>query len=134
MRRLETTKKELMALEKKYWDAVKDRDPATATSLSGDTCVVVGAQGVGEIDKPTLAKMLVGAPYELKDFELSDVHMHPVSDDVAAIAYKVTEDIVVDGKELTLEAYDSSVWAKRDGRWVCVVHTESLAGDPYGRH
>ena len=21
-----------------------------------------------------------------------------------------------------------------DGKWVCAVHTESLAGDPFGRH
>lgn len=32
------------------------------------------------------------------------------------------------------EAFDSSVWVHRIGHWVCAVHTESLAGDPFGRH
>ena len=41
--------------------------------------------------------------------------------------------MVVDGKPLTLEAYDSSVWVRRDGNWRCAAHTETLAGDPYGR-
>ena len=50
------------------------------------------------------------------------------------IAYKMKEDLVVDGEGIQLEAFDSSVWVRRDGKWVCVVHTESLAGDPFGRH
>ena len=130
----EVTKRELLDLEKQYWTAIKERNPSAATTLSADTCVVVGAQGVGELDKATLANMMRGATYELKGFTLEDVHMRPITDDVVALAYKVREDLVVDGEKLKLEAYDSSVWAKRDGKWVCVVHTESLAGDPFGRH
>jgi hypothetical protein len=40
----------------------------------------------------------------------------------------------VDGEKVKLDAFDSSVWMRRDGEWVCVVHTESLAGDAFGRH
>ena len=42
-------------------------------------------------------------------------------------------DTVVDGKPTKLEALDSSVWVRRDGKWVCALHTETLAGDPFGR-
>jgi hypothetical protein len=45
----------------------------------------------------------------------------------------VNERVVVDGKTLPIEANDSSVWVRRDGEWLCALHTESLAGDPYGR-
>lgn len=125
---------ELMALEKKYWNAIKDRDANTAASLSSDTCVVVGAQGVGELDKRTLRKMLQSASYDLKEFSFEDVHIHKVRDDVVAMAYKVKERVAVDGKDIELEAFDSSVWIWQDGKWVCAVHTESIAGDPFGRH
>jgi len=27
----------------------------------------------------------------------------------------------------------SSVWVRRDGTWTCALHTESVAGDPFGR-
>jgi len=134
MQQANATKQELLALEKQYWNAIKDKDPATATSLSDDPCVVVGAQGVGELAKSELAKMLHGASYELNAFSLDDVHMRQISDDVAVLAYKVKEDLVVDGQQVKLQAFDSSVWVQRDGKWVCVVHTESLAGDPFGRH
>ena len=129
----EATKQELMALEEQYWNAIKERDPATAEALSDDPCVIVGAQGVGEVDRASLGKMLESAEYELESFAFEDVHMRPVSDDVVALAYKVKEKLVVDGARVDLEAFDSSVWVRRDGKWVCVVHTESPAGDAFGR-
>ena len=134
MQHEDATTRELLALEEQYWNAIKEKDPATAASLSDDPCFVVGAQGVGEIDRATLAKMLEGATYELKAFSFEDVHMRRVTDDVVAVAYKVNEDLVVDGQKVKMEAFDSSVWVRRDGEWVCVVHTESPAGDPFGRH
>jgi hypothetical protein len=96
--------------------------------------VVVGAKGVGELDKASLAKAIKGADYELKNFALDDIRVRQVTDDVAVVAYKVKEDLVVKGKKVKLEAYDSSTWLRRDGQWTCVVHTESIAGDPFGRH
>lgn len=68
MQQANAIRQELLALEKQYWNAIKEKDPATATSLSDELCVVVGAQGVGEMDKSELAKMLHGATYELNAF------------------------------------------------------------------
>jgi hypothetical protein len=99
-----------------------------------DPCVIVGAQGVGEIGRAELADMLEGAPYQLKSFAIEDVHLRRLSDEVAALAYKAKEELVVEGEKVSLEAFDSSIWQRRNGRWVCVVHTESLAGDPFGRN
>ena len=130
----QNTRAELVALERQYWDAIKTRDASTAASLSDDPCVVVGAQGVGELDRAGLVKMMKSATYELKDFALDDIRVRHVTDDVAVVAYKVREDLVVDGKKVKLEAYDSSIWVRRGDQWTCVLHTESIAGDPFGRH
>jgi hypothetical protein len=134
MRQGDSIERELVQLEERYWNAIKEKDSSTAASLSSDPCVVVGAQGVGELDKATLATMMQGANYELKAFSLDDVHVRRVADDVAVVAYKVKEDLVVEGQDVNLEAFDSSVWVRRNGQWICVVHTESIAGDPFGRH
>jgi hypothetical protein len=79
--------------------------------------------------------MVNSAPYELKEYLLDDrdFHVRALADDVAVIAYKVREELVVDGKATTMEAFDSSVWVNRGGKWMCAMHTETLAGDPYGR-
>jgi hypothetical protein len=54
-------------------------------------------------------------------------------DNCIIVGAQVNECVVVDGKTLPIEANDSSVWIRRDGAWLCALHTESLAGDPYGR-
>jgi Domain of unknown function (DUF4440) len=125
---------ELIDLEKRYWEAIQKRDGATATRLSDARCLVVGPQGIGKLDREGLAGLVENPPHELKRWRLDgDVHVSTIADGVALVAYKVNEEMVVDGQTTTLEAYDSSVWVRRDGGWVCAAHTETLAGDPYGR-
>lgn len=53
--------------------------------------------------------------------------------DVAVLAYKVHEHLTVDGQPVSVDAADSSTWVRRDGRWVCALHSESIVGDPFGR-
>jgi len=43
------------------------------------------------------------------------------------------EELTLDGKAVELEAADSSTWVRLEGHWVCAVHTEAIAGDPFGR-
>jgi ketosteroid isomerase-like protein len=126
--------RELLELERQYWDAIREKDASAAGSLSDEPCVVVGPRGIGELDRRMLAGMLEHAPWELAHFDLEDIHVHRLADDVAVLAYKVKEDLVVDGRGLSMQAFDASVWVRRDGRWVCALHTESVAGDPFGRN
>jgi hypothetical protein len=124
---------EILALEKNFWQSMIDRDAKAGAAMTADPCVVTGAQGVGKIDRTTFVKMMEGGNWTLHRFEFRDVQfLHP-AEDVAVIAYKVREELTVDGKQLTLEAADASTWVKKDGAWVCVLHTEAVQGDPYGR-
>ncbi|MND03478.1 hypothetical protein D3C83_233120 [compost metagenome] len=59
--------------------------------------------------------------------------MRLLRDDVAVVAYKAHEKLTVEGKPVTLDVTDSSTWIKRDNRWVCALHSESILGDPFGR-
>ena len=125
---------ELLDLERRYWDAIKEKDSVVATQLTHDPCIVTGAQGVSTLDRDSLARMMEQAPWTLDDFELEDFQVQLVRDDVAIVAYKVKESLIVDGRPLTLEAADSSTWVRTNGRWLCALHTEAIAGDPFGRH
>jgi uncharacterized protein (TIGR02246 family) len=126
--------KELLELERQYWQAIKDNDAETAVRLTDDSCIVAGAQGVGSMDKESLASMMKSAPYTLNSFALEDdVQVRLLGEDVAILAYRVHEELTVDGQPIALDAADSSTWVRRDGRWLCALHTESIAGDPFGR-
>jgi hypothetical protein len=67
------------------------------------------------------------------DFDEASIAVETLSDDTAVIAYKVTERIRVGGEPITMVAHDSSAWRRENGNWVCVLHTESPAGDAFGR-
>jgi uncharacterized protein (TIGR02246 family) len=126
--------KELLALENRYWRAIKENNVDAALALTDDPCIVAGASGVSRVDKETFKKMMTGAPWTLHEFEIKDdAEVRLINDDVAVLAYKVRETMTVDGKPVTMEANDASTWVRRDGNWVCALHTESITGDPYGR-
>jgi ketosteroid isomerase-like protein len=123
----------LMDYEKQYWQAIKDRDVPAAMRLTDDPCIITGAQGVARITRTAFAGMLQAGGWTLHQFTLSDMQLRLLGDDVAIIAYKVKEQLTVDGKSLTVEAADSSTWIRREGQWMCALHTEALLGDPFGR-
>jgi hypothetical protein len=112
---------------------MQDQDADTAVALSADPCIITGAQGVSSIDPSTYAAMMSGAPWSIDGFEIDDVEFLPLGDDSAILAYRVHEDLTVEGEKISLDAADASVWVRRDGRWLCALHTESILGDPFGR-
>jgi len=125
----------LLDRERQFWDAMRTKDGRVTERMTDDGCIVVGAQGVSSIDRKAMAKLTSEGQWELQQYAIDDrsAKVRFVGDDVAIVAYKVTERVVVDGRTLPLEANDSSVWVRRDGEWLCALHTETLAGDPYGR-
>lgn len=131
----QTREQELVETEQRFWDAMKTKDGKAAAELTDDGCIVVGAQGVSAIDRASMRKMTEGGKWELQQFTFNEKtrQVRLISDDVAIVGYTVSERIVVEGKTLQFDANDSSVWVRRDGEWRCALHTESLAGDPYGR-
>ena len=128
-------KQQVLDVEKRFWHAMKKKDAKTAARMTDDGCIVVGAQGASSIDSRTMGKLTTEGAWELKRFAIDskNAEVRFVGDDVAIVAYKVNEQVVVDGKTLPIEANDASVWVRRGGDWLCALHTESLVGDPYGR-
>ena len=125
--------KELVELERQYWQALKDRNYDAALRMTDDPVIVVGAQGVGKMDKKSIVAMMQNAPDKLEAFELDDVKVRMLGDNVAVVAYKAHEELTVNGEPVTLDVNDSSTWVRRRGRWVCALHTEAIQGDAYGR-
>jgi hypothetical protein len=126
---------ELLNLERRFWDAMKTKDANVASSMTDHQCIVVGAQGVSSIDQQTMGKLTTEGKWTLEQyaFDEKNAQVRYLTDDIAIVAYKVNERVELEGKSLPIEANDASVWVRRDGEWRCALHTESLAGDPYGR-
>jgi hypothetical protein len=128
-----TIERELLSLERQYWQAIKDKDVDTALRLTDDPCIVAGSQGFATIGKQALASMMSAPNYTLNEFSFGEAQVRLLNDAVAVVAYKVHEELTVDGKPVRLDAADASTWVRRGDRWVCALHTESITGDPFGR-
>ena len=124
---------EVIELENAFWNAIRDGDKRKASEMVSDECLVTGGQGASKIDPQVFAKLMDDPKWELHEFRFDNVQVIHPSDSVAVIAYVVTEKLTVEGKPLTLEAADASTWVRRNGRWLCALHTESVLGDPFGR-
>jgi hypothetical protein len=126
---------ELLALERSYWDALKERDFRTIGRLTAEDSTVAGASGVAGVDPRSIQKQIESAPYTINDYRIDPqtVRINRLCDDTVAISYGVHEDLKVDGKPVQLDAFDMSVWKQAENGWTCVLHTESLKGDAFGR-
>lgn len=126
--------REFLDLELQFWTAMRDRDVEAAKRLTDEPCIIAGPQGVSRITRDALGAMISSPASSLDDFELKpNAQVRMVGDDVAVVAYGVHEDLTVEGKKVSLDALDASTWVRKNGRWVCALHTEAIAGDPFGR-
>lgn len=129
-----TVDAELLGLENRYWQAIQDKDVEAAMRLTDETCIVTGAQGAAAIDRKMFEAMMKSDSWTLHRFQIKPgALVRMVTDDVAIVAYQVHEELTVDGKPVAFDAADASTWVRRDGRWLCALHTESIAGDAFGR-
>lgn len=133
----ELRRRELIELEHAFWNAMKVGDAQACARLSDRTAIVVGPQGILELERSDLGKLIEAESqtWKLERFDLdpSKVKFKQLTDDLAIVAYEIEEQIVVEGRPRTLTAFDTTVWVRKLGKWVCALHTETLAGDPFGR-
>jgi ketosteroid isomerase-like protein len=125
----------LLDVERRFWDAMQENDGTTAAEMTDDTCIVVGAQGVNAISPESMASMTREGKWQLQRYTLDDdsAQVRMIGEDVALVAYSVHEEVKMNGKPMSVDANDASVWVRRDGEWRCAMHVEAVAGDPFGR-
>ncbi|HEV8548007.1 MAG TPA: nuclear transport factor 2 family protein [Polyangiaceae bacterium] len=129
-----TVEKEVLELERQYWQAMQDRNLDAALKLTEFPGIVAGPSGVMRIERADFEKMMKSATYRIRKVELDpNAQVRLLRDDVAVVAYKASEEVVVDGKKMTVDVVDSSTWIKRGGQWLCAMHSEAISGDPWGR-
>ena len=129
------TDRELLGLETSYWEAIKSRSGDEVARMTADDCTIVGASGVRGIDPRSISAMVETAPFEITSYTIDpdSVKIVRLDDGTVTISYRVHEEVDVDGKRVSLDAFDASVWRLPDDMWTCALHTESIAGDAFGR-
>jgi hypothetical protein len=124
--------KTLFGMEQQFWQAIKDRNGEAASRLTDDSCMVVGPEGIQEVDRSMIAGMVASAPYQLREYRIDAAKalFHALSDDMALVSYPVHEEMTTTSGASSIDAYDTSLWVRHGGEWRCALHTETLAGMP----
>ena len=116
---------EIAGLEKSFWKSIADGTPDVATGLLTEPALMVSGHGATRFDHATYRKMAREGQHRLLDYTISDMEVVFPRDDVAVATYHVDQTMDMQGTPTRMEVYDTSTWVKVDGRWRCVLHTES---------
>lgn len=127
-----TGRSEIESLERAFWKSIVDGRPEVATGMLTEPAVMVSGHGVTKFDHASYTRMAKDEQHKLVDYTISDMDVVFPRDDVAVASYHVNQKVDVRGKTELMDVYDTSTWLKTDGKWRCVMHTESpIAKNPH---
>lgn len=111
-------KHEILELEEKYWDAMRENDVETAVALTKFPCTVAGPHGARRVTESEYRELMLamnGDDY--KGIELKNPMVDFLNDNTALISYTTC----VKGMKML----DVSTWVCEGGQWVCAFHSET---------
>ena len=126
-------KQQIIDLETRFWQSMKDKDVDTAKSLIAQEGLVTGPMGTMTINPEKYAQMTRDGQWTLENFEMKKVEVVQPTPDSAIIAYEVHQTGDMKGRPMDLRCADSSVWVKEGSDWKCALHTETILEDSNAR-
>ena len=115
----------LVGLERAVWDALVHADPEADMALLADD--FVGVYPTGFADRDDHASQLAGGP-TVVEYSIDRPTLIPITDDAALLAYEARFRRAVDTEPETM--FVSSLWCRRDGRWVNTFSQDTPRGGP----
>ncbi|MGC4061343.1 MAG: nuclear transport factor 2 family protein [Aquabacterium sp.] len=124
---MQTNRNDIINLEKKFWQSMIDEDTDLSLSMLDEPSVMVSTHGTMQFDHRQFRQMAEQGTMTIQSFELSDLNVVFPTDDSAVLTYKVKQSLIErsTSRQIKQEMADSSVWMHKDGKWLCVMHTET---------
>ena len=122
-------KQQIIDLETRFWQSMKDKDPQTAQAMIADPGLVVGPMGTLRMDPAKYAEMTEEGQWTLNSFKMDDVDVIFPNEETAIVAYKVHQTGDMKGQPMDLKCADSTVWVRDGGDWKVALHTETILED-----
>lgn len=118
--------RQILAKERQELERLKTGDYAQFGSLLADDAVFVDAQGAAK--KSTVIEHTFGC--RLQDYTIQDPKFVRVSGNSGLLSYTITETGTSHGRPFSIKVYVSALWAKRNGKWLCLFSQETAAHAP----
>lgn len=119
----DSLKETLLKLENQSWEAWKNHDGKFYQNfLSGDH-VEVGFSGPA--DKSAVVNFVNGATCEGKSYSVNHFNLTMLDARTALLTYHAAQDTACGGKAVPSPAWVSSLYIKRDGRWLNALYQQT---------
>jgi uncharacterized protein (TIGR02246 family) len=118
-------KEEIVAAEKRGWQAYADHDVKAYSDGWTDDAVEVLADGSVLMDKQAILADLKSTTCKVRSFDIANTKVRQVSPDVAILTYNLTQDVTCGATKLAPKANVSSLYVRRGGKWLAVHYQET---------
>ena len=119
------TDKDLIALEHRFWQSMVDGDTDTALGLLAEPALMVSSHGSMQFDHAGYRKMAEDPRFALKAFDLSNTKVLRPVRRRRDRHLRSRPDHHHGRPRGPCACSDSSTWVRRDGKWLCAIHTET---------
>jgi hypothetical protein len=116
---------QLIANEKASWDLAIRHEAAAYKALHAPDFMTVTGSGV--VDKANSETSAMDPNVHFDQCDLSGFDIRYVAGNAALLTYHVKATGLDHGKPFQLESYASSLWMKRDGKWLNVFYQATPA-------
>jgi hypothetical protein len=117
-------REEITGIERGDWEAVKNKNKAAMERVRADDYFDFGSDG--RVDKAKgLSEGWMGADSRLLDFSWQELQVNFLDRGTALLTYRGKYRGMTAGKEDSGEAYYSTLYQKRQGRWLIVFTQDS---------
>lgn len=113
----------IVAKEREELDALETGNMQAFANLLAEEAVFVDARG--PVSKAEVVKNT--AEFRLSEYAMQEVRFVPLSSKSGLIAYRLFEKGASHGREFAGTVYVSSLWAERNGKWLCLFSQETAA-------
>lgn len=116
----------LKSKEQAAWQAWKDRDQKAMDPIITEDAINI-ADGVMDKGKEKILKDMMAPGCTVNSFSLSDFAFLWIDKDAVILTYNATQDVTCGDKKQPGKVIASSVWQKKNGKWVSPFHQETTA-------
>ncbi|TWD83627.1 uncharacterized protein DUF4440 [Kribbella amoyensis] len=118
-----TVSETLLALEERLWQANREGDGRFYAEYLRDDAYAVSKYG--RMDKAQAVPTISANHNPYLKSDLTEQRVIEIDADSAVVTYRVDVVALVNGNELELPSYASTVWNRVDGEWRVVFHQQT---------
>jgi len=118
----------IIAAEQQIMEAIKNRKPENFKALVDQNGTVMSPQGAMRVSD--VMNEIFNPATTITEYRMEDAKVMMVNKNAAMLTYKSISAATMNGKTESETSYDSTLWVKRNGKWMAMFHQSTPTKAP----